>query len=216
MMKTPRWPEGMGGSRAFTLIELLVVIAVIGMLAALLLPLISRSKTQALNTICMGQLHQMGIATRVFADEHEGRLPRAELLPSMPINPAAPNPRICDVLGPYVGKTEPGTNSAPVFRCPCDTKGRFAAEGSSYEWNTRLNGRRIDETISRSVNFKANGSNYGEGNWQTNGTAQLRFPPVTTPLLFDYDEVHPRPPESGKNVVYMDGHVAPLQIVPLD
>jgi prepilin-type processing-associated H-X9-DG protein len=44
----------------------------------------------------------------------------------------------------------------------------------------------------------------------TNWTVQ--FPPETTPLLLDYDEFHPRPPESGKNAVYMDGHVAPLDV----
>ena len=38
----------------------------------------------------------------------------------------------------------------------------------------------------------------------------LRFPPETTPLLLDYEEFHPRPPQPGKNVVYMDGHVTAL------
>jgi len=38
----------------------------------------------------------------------------------------------------------------------------------------------------------------------------LRFPPETTPLLLDYEDFHPRPPRSGKNVVFMDGHVASL------
>lgn len=39
----------------------------------------------------------------------------------------------------------------------------------------------------------------------------LTLPPGTTPLLLDYDEFHPRPPKFGKNVVFMDGHVAPLE-----
>lgn len=38
------------------------------------------------------------------------------------------------------------------------------------------------------------------------------FPPATTPLLFDYDESHPRPRKSGKNVVFMDHHVSPLKV----
>jgi len=38
------------------------------------------------------------------------------------------------------------------------------------------------------------------------------FPPVTTPLLLDYEDFHPRPPKSGKNVVFMDNHVAPLDL----
>jgi hypothetical protein len=63
-------------------------------------------------------------------------------------------PRICDVLGPEVGKSSGGTNSSPVFDCPADTEGRFAAEGSSYEWNTELNGHRMDETTSEIRNVR--------------------------------------------------------------
>lgn len=54
--------------------------------------------------------------------------------------------------------------------------------------------------------------------WQTNGApAQStnwvqRFPPETTPLLLDYEEFHHRPPKSGKNVVFMGGHVAALEM----
>jgi len=44
----------------------------------------------------------------------------------------------------------------------------------------------------------------------------LRFPPETTPLLLDYEEFHPRSLKSGKNVVYMDGHVAVLDVSPED
>jgi len=34
----------------------------------------------------------------------------------------------------------------------------------------------------------------------------LTFPPETTVLLLDYEDFHPRPPKSGKNAAYMDGH----------
>lgn len=37
-------------------------------------------------------------------------------------------------------------------------------------------------------------------------------PPETTPLLLDYEDFHSRSPKSGKNVVYMDGHVATLDL----
>ena len=61
--------------RAFTLIELLVVIAIIGILAALLLPALARSKQLARRTSCTSQLKQQCFAWRIFLDENEGRFP---------------------------------------------------------------------------------------------------------------------------------------------
>jgi hypothetical protein len=134
----------------------------------------------------------------------------------MPLDPAKPLPRICDVIGSYAGKANPGTNAGPtVFRCPGDTMGRFASEGSSYQWDTQLNGHRMDETSSQNLKFVVVWAG-DEGSRQTNGTVQLKFPPATTPLLLDYEDFHPRPPKPGKNVVFMDNHVGPLEVPPLN
>lgn len=192
----------------FTLVELLVVIAIIAVLASLLLPVLGRAKAQANNAACINNLRQLGVATRLYAGDHEERLPIAEILPSQPINPLSPLPRICDLLATYVGKdVTTNANQGGVFRCPLDKAGRFLTEGASYEWNAELNGHRIDQTRTDGAFLLLERGNPSAG--ITNFV--LTFPPGTTPLLLDYDNVHGSPPKSGKNVVFMDGHVAPLE-----
>jgi prepilin-type N-terminal cleavage/methylation domain-containing protein/prepilin-type processing-associated H-X9-DG protein len=54
----------------FTLLELLIVIAIIGLLAALLLPALSRAKAQAQSAACKNQLRQTGLAMAMYLSEN--------------------------------------------------------------------------------------------------------------------------------------------------
>jgi prepilin-type N-terminal cleavage/methylation domain-containing protein len=189
-------------TKAFSLLELLVVIGIIVILAALLLPALSRAKTKARNIACINQLKQLGVAARLYAEDNSSRLPAAELLPSNPTDPQHPLPRINDVLAPYVSKVVNTNVSAPVFKCPSDKDWFFEAEGSSYQWNAGLNGHRID--FGESGRFQAVIVSNGVTILQTNG--DITRAAESTPLMLDYDDFHPRSPKSGKNVVYMDGH----------
>jgi prepilin-type N-terminal cleavage/methylation domain-containing protein/prepilin-type processing-associated H-X9-DG protein len=186
-MPTPSCPARARYLLAFTLIELLVVVAIIGILAGLLLPALGRAKGKAKTINCVSNLRQLGIAVALYVDEHDGRLPAAELRPSTPIESGKVLPRICDVLAPHLS-----SSNSPIFHCPQDEAGYFEKEGSSYEWAYLLNGQ-VLANIQVGPPF-----------------ARFNLPTAEAPLLFDYENFHPGNTNGRKNVLFGDGHVGGL------
>ncbi|HEY3761067.1 MAG TPA: type II secretion system protein [Verrucomicrobiae bacterium] len=113
--------------RAFTLIELLVVIAIIGILSALLLPVLSRARDRAVQAQCLSNFKQDGVALQMFVDEHEDQLPpsgtNSLLLTERPMYTSTSIRLLGYYLAPYLSLPAPQnlgaqTNVAKTLLCP--------------------------------------------------------------------------------------------------
>jgi prepilin-type N-terminal cleavage/methylation domain-containing protein/prepilin-type processing-associated H-X9-DG protein len=104
---------------AFTLIELLVVIAIIAILAALLLPVLSRAKERGRRTACLSNMKQLNTATVLFVMDNDGHYPSSNASEKWPqaIRPGYENVRLlsCPVDSAISSGTPnpPSADSAP-------------------------------------------------------------------------------------------------------
>ncbi len=100
---------------AFTLVELLVVIAIIAILAAMLLPALSRAKEQAKRTACLSNLKQVGVASLAYAGDNQDKVVPAGggQLP-LQFNETDASLEAWKVIGLAVTQT----NSRSVWGCP--------------------------------------------------------------------------------------------------
>jgi prepilin-type N-terminal cleavage/methylation domain-containing protein/prepilin-type processing-associated H-X9-DG protein len=101
-----RFPAARGPRRAFTLIELLVVIAIIAILAAMLLPALSKAKSRATRIHCINNLRQLQLCGIMYAGEQNGFY-----APNIPVAPLSAGSWIqgdmSDNSGTY-GRVTPG------------------------------------------------------------------------------------------------------------
>jgi prepilin-type N-terminal cleavage/methylation domain-containing protein len=113
-------PGANRGHSCFTLIELLVVMSIIAVLAALLLPTLSRGRERARATQCISNLRQIGVGMRLFADESDGFFPESsDIIPWDQTDPTTHKQSWLQQIYPCVHNTN-------VFRCPADRRTFFS------------------------------------------------------------------------------------------
>lgn len=130
--------SGPGQSRAFTLIELLVVIAIIAVLAAMLLPALSKAKVKGQSTCCLNNLKQLQLGWKLYETDNNGWFPvnTSRMIGGYPQSIAnswvlGNAQHDADTTNITAGSLYPDVNSIPVYHCPADratVKGNAAVQ----------------------------------------------------------------------------------------
>ena len=169
--------------RAFTLVELLVVLASIAILVALLLPALSRAKESARATACLGNLHQVGVALQIYVSDNNNKMPfMRDVVPDPAVVATNTFPTIDKVLATPLGNKN-------VLHCPSDLAHIFEITGSSYGWNSLVNGQDADHLKMFTYQFDSH---------------QVH-------LVFDKESFHKaRGADKSVNYLYADGHIKNL------
>jgi prepilin-type N-terminal cleavage/methylation domain-containing protein/prepilin-type processing-associated H-X9-DG protein len=116
----------------FTLIELLVVIAIIGVLAALLLPALSRARAQGKKAHCINNFRQLHLAAQLYGNDHQDQLPRNHpqgdyhgpgsnwVGGTMTWDNRTDNTNTFLLIGEGSGRIGQYLKNASIFKCPSD------------------------------------------------------------------------------------------------
>jgi prepilin-type N-terminal cleavage/methylation domain-containing protein/prepilin-type processing-associated H-X9-DG protein len=187
-------------TRAFTLMELLVAMAIIALLAALLLTTLNRARASAQAIACRNNLKQWGVATHLFASDHEDFLPK---------NGSSGGNSTAE--GWYVDL--PAEINLPAYaEMPWRTNAA-AAPGNSV-WICRSNARRSNGK--NLFHYCLNENVNGTGSSNQVRCASVRRPAVVV-WLFDngglapvaeQNNVHTNLHNRGAQFVFLDSHVA--------
>ncbi len=178
LVKIPEYSKG------FTLIELLIVIGIIGLLAGILLPVLSRAKESARRTQCASNIRQIGFGLILYANENEEVFPQDTT--TVVERPAMRSLNL--LFNTYVSDNK-------IFRCPSDTT------------VTKVTNAGMSISTANDA-FGQTECSYGYDYTHTQSDdAGVALASDRPPADSSAEANSPNHNGRGQNVVYIDGHV---------
>lgn len=207
--------------RGFTLIELLVVIAIILILAAILFPVFAKVRAKAMQTACLNNLKQLGVASEMYAGSWGD-----VLVPYGAPFAWPPNGRMWpELLDPYLRQIEggrmTGANLGKIFKCPAareEEETGFAFE-RSYGMNIRCGGWMPGATGANIVVVATSKAKYpsqtiriAETEWKAQGGSFYAAQPISyipnDPTCHKFATRH----NDQGSILWIDGHVSTMNM----
>ena len=161
-------PACPAGGNGFTLIELLTVVAIIAVLAAILLPALSKARARSQGIFCLNNTRQLTLAWLLYADEHEGMLPYNLLMKPTSVRTnlnwvnnvmtwdlSSDNTNLATLTGASLGPYVSGMTG--IFHCPSDQA--LSAMQSAAGWLQRIRSYSMNAMVGNAGDSSASGTN---------------------------------------------------------
>ncbi|MBW3637368.1 MAG: DUF1559 domain-containing protein [Armatimonadetes bacterium] len=185
-------------AKGFTLTEVLIVICIVMMLAAILLPALSRANDNARRISCASNLKQLSLGLRIYVQDYDDFF--------------IPSGDIFTVPGGWSERLAPYLKSSQVFQCPSEgtEQDNFALDYTDYYYNLNLGPRLGGSVNEASIEYSANTIVLGEGTSRESdyscrglGEQECFFSLFTVTVPASATKRH----FEGANYAFADGHV---------